>query len=62
MSKMGNWVVEMQEDAEDMTLSEFIKQHGSTQASIWHEVQQEMDTLSPNEYWGSRSMEMDDGA
>lgn len=38
MSKVGNWVLGMQEDATWMTLAEFIKEHGQAQADIWHEV------------------------
>jgi hypothetical protein len=41
MSKIGNWVLEMQEDAYDMTLAEFIKRHGESQTSIWHQAQEE---------------------
>jgi hypothetical protein len=51
MSKTGQWVFEMQEDAYDMTLEEFVEKHGETASSIWHEVQEEADF-----------MEMDDGA
>jgi len=58
MSKTGNWVFEMQEDAYDMTLAEFIKKHGKSQAQVWHEVQE--DSIDVNEYWDS--FEMDDGA
>ena len=49
MSKMGNWVFEMQEDAYNMDFEDFIHKHGSNQASVWYEC---------NEY----SLEMDDGA
>ena len=51
MSKVGQWVFEMQEDATQTTLEEFIEKHGSSQADVWHEVQEEFDF-----------MEMDDGA
>ena len=51
MSKTGQWIFEMQEDAYDMTLAEFVAKHGATAACIWHEVQEEHDCL-----------EMDDGA
>lgn len=50
MSKMGNWVFEMQEDAYDMTLDEFIEKHGSSQAPVWYECNEQ------------DCMEMDDGA
>ena len=42
MSKIGNWVIEMQEDAAEMTLSQFIRAHGRSQASIWREVNDEL--------------------
>ena len=38
MSKTGQWVFEMQEDAADMSLSKFIKKHGYSQAEVWYEV------------------------
>jgi len=50
MSKTGQWVFEMQEDAYDMTLEEFVEKHGEMALSIWYECQEE------------HSMEMDDGA
>jgi hypothetical protein len=55
MSKMGQWVFEMQEDAYDMTLPEFINKYGASQASVWHEVQQSIEGMAD-------FMEMDDGA
>ncbi len=51
MSKTGQWVFEMQEDASQMTLEEFIEKHGQTAKDVWHEVWAEADY-----------MEMDDGA
>ena len=42
MSKMGNWVMEMQEDAVEMSLAKFIRAHGRSQASIWREVNGEL--------------------
>lgn len=51
MSKTGNWLLEMQEDAYDMNLAEFIERHGASQSLVWHDVQEESDC-----------MEMDDGA
>ena len=35
MSKIGNYVVEMQEDAWDMSFEQFIEKHGSSQAQVW---------------------------
>ena len=42
MSKMGNWVMEMQEDAAQMTLENFIQTHGKSQSDIWSEVNGEL--------------------
>ena len=53
MSKTGQWVFEMQEDAQQMTLEEFIEKHGKSQEAVWHEVWAEADY---------DFMEMDDGA
>mgnify|MGYP003630916698 CR=1 FL=1 len=50
MSKTGNWLFGMQEDAYDMTRNEFISAHGLSQVEVWDEVQDE------------DFMEMDDGA
>jgi hypothetical protein len=55
MSKVGQWVFEMQEDAYDMTFDEFIEKHGSNQADVWYEVQDGIE--NERDY-----MEMDDGA
>ena len=38
MSKTGQWVLQMQEDANDMTREEFIKKHGEAQVDIWDSV------------------------
>lgn len=38
MSKTGQWVFAMQEDAIDMTLSQFIDKYGYSQAEVWHDV------------------------
>jgi|TARA_B110000503_G_scaffold61012_1_gene96888 hypothetical protein len=55
MSKIGQWVFEMQEDAYDMPLPEFVHKHGASQAAVWHEVQQSIEDQAD-------FMEMDDGA
>lgn len=38
MSKVGQWVFEMQENAREMTLGEFINQYGEGQKDIWYEA------------------------
>ena len=58
MSKIGNWVLEMQEDAQWCSREVFIRKHGITQADVWDEVQRQMDEYGYDHY----EMEMDDGA
>ena len=50
MSKTGQWVFEMQEDAYEMTLEEFIGKHGESQASVWYEVHEEADYEAFDDY------------
>lgn len=38
MSRTGQWVFEMQQDAAEMTLSQFIEKHGAYAAEVWHDV------------------------
>jgi len=58
MSKTGNWVIAMQEDAYYMTLTEFNKAYGDSNSDVWHEIQ-----LEAEAEWSEREfMEMDDGA
>lgn len=59
MSKVGQWVFEMQEDAYDMSLAEFIEKHGYSQAEIWYEVHFGDDRDREPDF---EPMEMDDGA
>ena len=35
MSKTGAWVLQLTEDAADMTRDEFIKTHGFAQVDVW---------------------------
>ena len=58
MSKIGNWVLEMQEDAVCCSRAVFIRKHGVAQADVWDEVQRQMDEDVPDHY----ELEMDDGA
>jgi len=58
MSKMGNWVVEMQDDASWSSREVFIRKHGVSQADVWDEVQRQMDEDGYDHY----ELEMDDGA
>ena len=42
MSKTGRWVLQMEEDAQDMTREEFIKKHGLYGVDIWDSIHNEM--------------------
>lgn len=42
MSKTGAWVLQMQEEAADMTKDEFIKKHGEHNLDLWEEVHEEL--------------------
>ena len=35
MSKTGQWVLEMQEDAWDLTREEFVAKHGEYNVDVW---------------------------
>ena len=62
MSKTGQWVFEMQEDAQWMSKAVFVNKHGISQVQVWDEVQSQMDgDMEPDQYWGHHEMEMDDG-
>jgi len=43
MSKTGNWVLGMQEDAAWMSRDVFIRVHGLTNVNIWDREQQHQD-------------------
>lgn len=56
MSKVGQWVFEMQEDAYYMSREQFIKTHGASQVGIWDRVHQEEFDYEPEpdfEYYGA---------
>jgi hypothetical protein len=38
MSKMGSWVLEMQEDALELSLKSFCERYGYTFAEVWHDI------------------------
>jgi len=53
MSKTGQWVYTMQEDAEAMTRNEFIKKHGINQVDIWDTAERRRkleDELLPKDF------------
>tara|TARA_R100000656_G_C3907867_1_gene120205 strand:+ start:390 stop:542 length:153 start_codon:yes stop_codon:yes gene_type:complete len=39
MSKIKNWLIEMEEDAAYMTLAEWTIKHGNSHRDIWHRIQ-----------------------
>ena len=38
MSKMGNYVLEMQEDAAHMSREQFVDKYGTSHLALWDEV------------------------
>lgn len=38
MSKIGNWIIKMEEDASELSKEEFIKKHGDSNVDIWNKV------------------------
>jgi len=57
MSRVGQWVFEMQEDACEMTLGQFVEKHGYSNAEVWHDVRFGDDRDREPDF-----AEMDDGA
>ena len=57
MSKVGQWVFEMQEDAAWMTLGQFTDKHGFSCADVWYEYNFGTEPDVEPDF-----MEMDDGA
>lgn len=60
MSKIGNWVMEMQEDAAWMSKPVFVSKHGVSHENFWEQVQVLDTILEPDptaiqveEYYGA---------
>ena len=58
MSKVGSWVLGMQEDAAWMSREQFVKVHGAAQADVWDRVHQEefdyeLDPEMMEDFYGS---------
>ena len=55
MSKTGQWLLEMQEDAIDMTLNEFMAEHGTSQQviDVWTAKQVEALKTIIEDKWAS---------
>jgi len=49
MSKVGQWVFEMQEAAPHMSREEFIEQYGERQVDIWDQENIHFEDVDPNE-------------
>ncbi len=65
MSKIGNWLMEMQEDAAWSSKEVFIRKHGVSNEIVWTEVRRQMaedSDVDVEDYWGTFDMEMDDGS
>ena len=65
MSKTGQWVMEMQEDAAWSSKEVFIRKHGVSNEVIWTEVRRQMaedSAVDVDDYWDTFEMEMDDGS
>lgn len=62
MSRTGQWVLEMQEDAQVMTFMEFVARHGYSAADVWHEVRFGDDSRDVEPDVEAYYAEMDDGA
>jgi len=52
MSKIGNWVLEMQEDAAWSSKEVFCRKHGVAHSDVWEEVQRQLDedSVEPEAY------------
>jgi len=58
MSRVGQWVFEMQEAAQELSRAEFIEQYGERQVDIWdqaniHFEDVDPDVLAMEGYYGS---------
>tara|TARA_R100001244_G_C5064016_1_gene109623 strand:+ start:88 stop:261 length:174 start_codon:yes stop_codon:yes gene_type:complete len=49
VSKTGQWVLRMEEDAQDMTREEFIKRHGLYGVDIWDSIHNPNHNEPPDE-------------
>tara|TARA_E500000331_G_scaffold321586_1_gene335938 strand:+ start:1330 stop:1503 length:174 start_codon:yes stop_codon:yes gene_type:complete len=38
MSKIGQWNLQMEEDASDMSKDEFVKKYGDSNVDVWNKV------------------------
>ena len=59
MSKMGNFVLDMQTDAIEMSLQEFVDRYGNHNTYIWNQARYGDDRYYEPDY---EPLEMDDGA
>lgn len=47
MSRVSDWVLEMEQDAAEMNKEEFIKKHGKSQQDIWDKVNSPEEEYDP---------------
>ena len=50
MSKTGDWLLTLQEEAACMTKEDFLKKHGKHYEDIWDEINNPKDHPSPDDY------------
>ena len=43
MGKVKSWLMDMEEDAADMLMEDFVQKHGKNQTDIWVRVRREME-------------------
>ena len=43
MGKVKSWLMDMEEDAADMPMEDFVQKHGKNQTDIWVRVRREME-------------------
>ena len=43
MGKVKSWLMDMEEDAADMSMEDFVQKHGKNQTDIWVRVRREME-------------------
>tara|TARA_R110000744_G_scaffold263556_1_gene377855 strand:+ start:51 stop:287 length:237 start_codon:yes stop_codon:yes gene_type:complete len=48
MSKTGKWVLELTEDASDMTRDNFVKKHGISSVDVWDSQDEDLKKLISN--------------
>lgn len=50
MSKMGKWILELEEEAYVLPLDEFVKRYGNSNAEIWHRINSDQSEYTEPDY------------